>query len=78
VGYGDLAPVTSIGKIFTIVYLFFGIGIILSFINMMTKQRIYKKVVEISGKRANKEIKKLEKDLEEKDKKLKKVKKAPK
>lgn len=33
VGFGDLAPQTDMGKIFTIIYLFVGIGIILGFIN---------------------------------------------
>ena len=30
VGYGDLAPQTAIGKIFTICYIFAGIGIFVS------------------------------------------------
>lgn len=33
VGYGDYSPQTDGGKIFTIFYIFMGIGIILSFIN---------------------------------------------
>lgn len=33
IGYGDFTPKTDIGKIFTIGYIFLGIGIILSFIN---------------------------------------------
>lgn len=33
VGYGDFSPQTDEGKIFTIFYIFIGIGIILSFIN---------------------------------------------
>ena len=33
IGYGDLAPVTTEGKLFTIFYIIIGIGIILSFIN---------------------------------------------
>lgn len=33
IGYGDFAPVTSEGKLFTIFYVIIGIGIILSFIN---------------------------------------------
>ena len=33
VGYGDFSPQTDGGKIFTIFYIFIGIGIILSFIN---------------------------------------------
>lgn len=33
VGYGDLSPHTDLGKIFTMMYLFVGIGVILGFIN---------------------------------------------
>lgn len=33
VGYGDFSPQTDVGKIFTIIYIFLGIGIILGFIN---------------------------------------------
>ena len=35
VGYGDLSPQTDFGKIFTIIYLFTGIGLILGFINKL-------------------------------------------
>ncbi len=37
VGYGDLAPKTDIGKIFTVVYIFSGVGIILGFLNTVAK-----------------------------------------
>jgi len=33
VGYGDLSPKTDAGKLFTIVYIIMGIGIILAFVN---------------------------------------------
>lgn len=35
VGLGDFHPVTILGKIFTIVYIFIGIGIILGFVNAL-------------------------------------------
>ncbi|WP_340818255.1 potassium channel family protein [Methanolobus sp. WCC4] len=33
IGYGDLVPVTDSGKIFTIIYVFMGLGILLALIN---------------------------------------------
>lgn len=33
VGYGDFTPKTDLGKIFTVIYLFTGIGILLGFVN---------------------------------------------
>ncbi len=33
IGYGDFSPATDEGKIFTILYIIIGVGIILSFIN---------------------------------------------
>ncbi|HWQ47795.1 MAG TPA: potassium channel family protein [Methanosarcina sp.] len=33
VGYGDFAPKTDLGKIFTVVYIFTGLGILLGFVN---------------------------------------------
>ncbi len=40
VGYGDFAPHTDAGKLFTIAYLLVGIGILLSFINYVAEQAI--------------------------------------
>ena len=34
VGFGDFSPSTTYGKLFAIVYIFIGIGIILNFINV--------------------------------------------
>ncbi len=39
VGYGDLAPQTSIGKIFTIVYIILGLGILSSFIVLLAEHQ---------------------------------------
>ena len=38
VGLGDLAPETTMGKLFTVVYTFAGIGIILGFIDAVSKE----------------------------------------
>jgi len=37
VGYGDLSPTTDASKIFTIIYIFFGVGIILAFITIIAR-----------------------------------------
>lgn len=37
VGYGDITPKTDIGKIFTIFYIFSGVGVILGFLNTVAK-----------------------------------------
>ena len=40
VGLGDLAPKTTIGKLFTVVYIFAGIGITLGFIDAVSKESL--------------------------------------
>jgi voltage-gated potassium channel len=35
VGLGDLAPKTDLGKIFTIIYIFIGVGTLLSFVTLL-------------------------------------------
>jgi voltage-gated potassium channel len=37
VGFGDPAPATAAGKIFTILYIFVGLGVIGGFINVLVK-----------------------------------------
>lgn len=43
VGYGDLTPTTDKGKLFTVLYLFIGIGIIASVINNLVKNQAAKR-----------------------------------
>ncbi len=43
VGYGDFSPTTDLGKIFTVIYLFIGIGILLGFISMVAEHSFKKK-----------------------------------
>jgi voltage-gated potassium channel Kch len=38
IGYGDLSPSTTAGKIFTIIYIFVGLGIILGFVNAIAER----------------------------------------
>lgn len=42
IGYGDLAPQTLLGKVFTIFYVFIGIWIILGFVNTVAQRRLRK------------------------------------
>lgn len=37
VGYGDLTPKTDIGKIFTIMYIMIGVGLLLGFVNYFAR-----------------------------------------
>ena len=57
VGYGDFAPNTVFGKIFTMVYVLTGIGIIFGFINTFYNHRT-NKMKEISEKRSKNNLKK--------------------
>ncbi len=41
IGYGDFTPQTDAGKIFTIIYIVVGIGMILSFINTIQHHYTY-------------------------------------
>ena len=43
VGYGDFAPTTDGGKLFTVLYLFIGIGIIASLVNNLIKNQAAKR-----------------------------------
>ena len=39
VGFGDLVPTTDIGKLFTVGYILFGVGILAAFVAELTKDR---------------------------------------
>jgi len=43
IGYGDFVPTTPLSKIFTIFYIIIGIGIILGFVNLVARKRIFRK-----------------------------------
>jgi voltage-gated potassium channel len=38
-GFGDLAPTTTLGKLFTVLYLFAGLAVIAGFIHVLTERR---------------------------------------
>lgn len=40
IGYGDLAPKTDLGKIFTIIYVFTGLGLLVGFIEVVGQSMI--------------------------------------
>jgi voltage-gated potassium channel len=40
VGLGDLAPTTTIGKLFTVIYIFGGLGLIAGFINTIASEEL--------------------------------------
>jgi hypothetical protein len=42
VGYGDFAPKTDLGKLFSILYILIGVGIIFGFINAFYQHKIIK------------------------------------
>ena len=56
VGYGDFSPQTDFGKLFTIIYVLTGIGIIFGFINTFYQHKIkrYKKIIEKKAKKKKK------------------------
>lgn len=43
IGYGDIVPHTSLGKLFTIFYVIVGIGILAAFINLLLKRALYQR-----------------------------------
>jgi len=48
VGYGDFSPTTPASKIFTVVYIFLGVGFFVTFVSILAKdrQRIFKNRIE--------------------------------
>jgi len=46
VGYGDLTPKTDIGKMFTVFYIFSGVGIILGFVTSVANKAHEKSLAE--------------------------------
>jgi len=55
IGYGDISPITSVGRLFTIFYVIAGVGILLGFINFITDQALKYKIRETPQKKIKKE-----------------------
>ncbi len=49
VGVGDLTPATTLGKLFTVVYIFAGLSIILGFIDTVAKETLRRQAAGTSG-----------------------------
>lgn len=49
VGYGDLYPVTPIGKVFTIMYILVGIGVFVTLVTLMAKTLLSKPKIDSKG-----------------------------
>jgi voltage-gated potassium channel len=52
VGYGDIVPVTTAGKLFTIVYALVGIGVLVSFVSTVAQSRVHHRI-EMREKRSD-------------------------
>lgn len=51
VGYGDFAPQTNAGKIFTSIYVLFGVGLLLESLSLLSKMRIQSQVTKARAKK---------------------------
>jgi voltage-gated potassium channel len=40
VGFGDLTPTTALGKLFTVIYIFAGLGLVVGFVNVVAKETL--------------------------------------
>ena len=49
VGYGDLAPRTTAGKLFTTFYIFVGVGLLATFFSFLVRQRAAKRIKGMQG-----------------------------
>ncbi|MDH3353213.1 MAG: ion channel [Nanoarchaeota archaeon] len=65
VGYGDFVPTTAVSKIFTMFYVFIGVGIIFGFIHAVAKRALRR------AKRSGMEAEKQKIELEEQEAKIK-------
>jgi voltage-gated potassium channel len=49
VGFGDLTPVTAVGKVFTMAYLFVGIGLLAAFANAIARRWVDRRLRHIKA-----------------------------
>lgn len=56
VGYGDFTPKTDLGKIFTVIYIFIGLGILIGFITPIGEYLVNRRIEKIENReKKNKE-----------------------
>lgn len=61
VGYGDFTPKTDIGKIFTVFYIFIGLGILVGFITPIGEYIVDRRIEKLENrKKKNQEVEKSE------------------
>lgn len=58
VGYGDLHPETTFGKLFTAAYVLVGIGILLAFVEIFTERVVDERLKKIVVRRRRRKAKK--------------------
>ena len=51
VGYGDLAPRTDAGKLFTVFYVFTGVGLIVGFVNAVARAAVQQRAERLSSRK---------------------------
>jgi len=71
IGYGDIVPVTPIGKLFTIVFAFIGVSMVLYFFSMLGKYVFGKAFENKLEKQSEKIMDHIEKTTKEITKKIK-------
>jgi len=59
VGYGDLHPVTDIGKIFTVFYILIGIGILVAFIDALSQRMVDRRITRTENRQEKRSLKTL-------------------
>jgi voltage-gated potassium channel Kch len=51
VGYGDFSPKTDLGKIFTVIYIFVGLGILIGFITPIGEHIVDRRIEKLENKK---------------------------
>lgn len=57
VGYGDFSPQTDMGKIFTIIYIFVGLGILFGFVDVIGNFIVERRMERLEKRRQRRDLK---------------------